>query len=188
MEQKVEDLLLRQDKALYLEILTQIHRQQLCPHLSRLYQNLYLQPTGAKKKQIKMRHQIPMERMAQQVQIFFNLDHSRNLVTLQYLAVPLLSNHLRLNQVSTSNERWSVLQYLSFTSDISFEITSFYFSFTDPKESTFGNGDTSNKKDEVNESKNDNSKSESPLASSNLPPLNQLPAFKPSGGNKWTCR
>ena len=106
MEQKVEDLLLRQDKALYLEILTQIPRQQLCPRLSRLYQNLYLQQTGAKKKQIKMQLQIQMERMAQQVQIFFNLDLSRNPVTLQYLAVPLLSNHLRLNQVSTSNERW----------------------------------------------------------------------------------
>lgn len=56
-----------------------------------------------------------------------------------------------------------------------------------PKENTFGTEDSSSKKENVNELKSDAFKSEPSVASSNLPPLNQLAAFKPSGGNKWTC-
>jgi len=58
---------------------------------------------------------------------------------------------------------------------------------SDSKEGTFGSADITGKKNEVVESKNDSFKSEPSGASSNLPPLNQLPAFKPSGGSKWSC-
>ena len=63
-----------------------------------------------------------------------------------------------------------------------------FASCLDPKEDTFGTGDTSRKNEAATELKHDSFKIEPQITSDHLPPLNQLPAFKPSGGSKWTCR
>ena len=45
-----------------------------------------------------------------------------------------------------------------------------------------------NKTENGHNLKNDTTPPEKIAQSNNLTPLNQLAAFKPSGGGKWTCR
>jgi len=56
-----------------------------------------------------------------------------------------------------------------------------------PKENVFGTVDVIDKKENGFESQKDTLKTETQNQLNNLPPLNQLAAFKPSGGAKWTC-
>ena len=101
MEAKMEDLVLQQDKGLYLEIKAIIHQQQLCRHLSASAPNRQ-QPMVVIKMIAKLQLLIQMAQMDWLAQTFFSLDLSRN-QRRPYLGAPVLKILLQMHQVIPKN-------------------------------------------------------------------------------------
>ena len=60
--------------------------------------------------------------------------------------------------------------------------------YAGPTENVFGTGTATEKNEYHVEPSGVKTKTESQSNATNLLPLNQIPAFKPTGGSKWTCR